>query len=92
MRDRGKLARALLVAAALGAAAIVVSRRLVRGSAAEPEIPEGVRTAVEEGIVAGSNGRGKATEPEWIPVAAVADPGEEALGEPAPSTGLAAPA
>jgi hypothetical protein len=87
MRDRGKLTRALVVAAALGVAAFVVSRRLVRGSAA-PEIPADVRAAVEEGIAAGSNGRAAAAEPEWIPVAAPAEPSEETL----PDAGLAAPA
>ena len=87
MRDRGKLARALVVAAALGAAAFVVSRRLVRGSTVEPEIPESVRVAAEEGIVVGSNGRAKAAEPEWIPIAAAPEPEETA-----PDAGVAAPA
>ena len=92
MRDRGKLTRALLVAAALGAAAFVVSRRLTRGNAGAAELPSNVRAAVDEGIAAGGNGHAPAAEPEWIPVAAADEAEAEPSEEASPDAGLPAPA
>jgi hypothetical protein len=90
MRDRGKLTRSLLVAAALGAVAFAISRRLTRRSA-NPALPSDVRAAVDEGIAA-ANGHTPATEPEWIPVGAPEVEPEVVESEATPDAGVAATA
>jgi hypothetical protein len=89
MRNRGKLIRTLLIVAGAGAVAAVIARR-AKGSAASPELPADVRSAIDEGVAAGRNGTYAAPpEPQWIPVAAAAADGAQ---EPAAESGIAASA